>query len=204
MTRETYIGKAIKEMVASDVTISFTKRKNTSKLSSSYFNSLTGPSYSAPPKFTLNYFDNDFPNIFEYFIHEYCHFKQWKEQTETWKNGQANWLLFELFLQGKFDKFTKSQLLSIQKLELDCDRRVIQEVRKYNLPINIRKYIEESNSYIYSYNIIYDRREFNEIIDFADKDLLKHLPARHLADDKLQSRLPAYDKIYLQLLNNYK
>lgn len=202
MTRETYIGKAIKEMIANDITISFTRRKKSSKLSSSYFDPLMGPSYNSSPKFTVNYFENDFQNVFEYFIHEYCHFKQWKEQTDIWKNGQANWLLFDLFLKKKFDKFTKSQLLSIQKLELDCDERAIKEIRQYNLPIDIRKYTKESNSYIYSYNIIYDLREFNEIVDFTNPELLKQLPARQIAVENLQTRISKYDKIYLNLLNN--
>jgi len=202
MTREMYIGKAIKDMIASDITISFTRRKNNSKLASSYFDPLMGPSYTAPPKFTLNYFDNDFVNIFEYFIHEYCHFKQWKEQSEVFKNGQANWLLFDLFLNNKFDRFTKAQLLTIQKLELDCDSKVLEEVRKYNLPIDTRKYAKESNSYIYSYNIIYELRKFSEIVDFTDKELLKYMPSRQISADKIQTRIPKYDKIYTQLLNN--
>jgi len=199
MTREQYIGNAIKEMISKGVTCSFIRRKRYSKNSTSYFDSL-GLTWTAVPKLVVNYFKDDFDSTFEIFIHEYCHFKQWEEQSDIWKNGIANWFIFELFLQNKFDNFTKDQLKTIQLLELDCDKKVLEDINRYKLKVDTSKYIKESNSYIYSYNVSYDVKNFYTNIDYNDERLLALLPDVPFTVDNIQTPIYEYDTIYKELL----
>jgi hypothetical protein len=201
MTKEEYLGIAMKEMILNRVDVSFILRKNNSKNTTSFFDPLQGKNWQSTPRLTVKYFDSDFDYIFETFLHEYCHYKQWKDQTDIWKDGLANWLLFELYIQGKYDNFTLEQLKTIQVMELDCDKRALREMKQYNLDIDTRKYIKESNSYIYSYNISYDTKDFYSIIDYTDENLLKFIPAKHMTANNIQTRIPKYDEYYTQVLN---
>lgn len=201
MTKEQYLGNAIKEMILDGVDVSFVLRKNNSKNSTSYFDPLQGKNWQSSPRLMVRYFDSDFDYIFEIFIHEYCHYKQWKEQTTIWKDGLANWLLFELYLQGKYDNFTLDQLKTIQVMELDCDKRVLREIRQHKLDIDTRRYIKESNSYIYSYNISYDTKDFYSLVDYTDENLLKFIPSRHMTANNIQTRIPLYDDYYENILS---
>jgi hypothetical protein len=56
---------------------------------------------------------------FEILIHEYCHFIQHKEQICNLYDTRKNKL----------------------KCELDCDKRVLRMIDKYNLPVNKKEYI---------------------------------------------------------------
>jgi len=193
MTKEAYIGKAIKEMFLSGVSISLIKRTNISRHSYSCFD----PSISNFPKFILRSFNDDFVNFFHYFIHEYCHFKQWKEQTEIWKNGVASDTLFTRYINFESNDYSLKDLLNIQLLEIDCEQRVLQEIQKYKLPVKLAKYIKEANSYIYSYNIMYEQRNYDDHVDYHDSRLLELVPAELLTVENVQKRIPKYDEIYL-------
>lgn len=193
MTRETYIGKAIKEMFLNGVTVSFIKRTNDSKHTYSCFD----PTQSNFPKFILRYFSDDFVNFFNYFIHEYCHFKQWQEQTDIWKKGIQSQAAFNDYMDFYSDEFDLDKLLDIQLLEIDCEKRVLQEIKTNKLPVKVNEYIKESNSYIYSYNVMYEQRNFNDHVDYKSPDLLKYMPVKLLTKNNIQKRIPKYDEIYL-------
>lgn len=193
MTKETYIGKAIKDMFLNGVTVSFIKRTNDSKHTYSCFD----PSLSNFPKFILRYFSDDFVNFFHYFIHEYCHFKQWQEQTEIWNKGIKSQALLNDYMDFYSDDFDNKQLLDIQLLELDCEQRVLQEITAHRLPVKVNQYVKESNSYIYSYNVMLERRNFNDHVDYRDPRLLKFMPSKLLTKANVQKRISKYDEIYL-------
>lgn len=72
-----------------------------------------------------NHSDCWFPTL----IHEYSH------MTRFLKDGR---------------KFPK---LSDLELELDCEKRAVKIVNKYQLPINLNVYIPQANAYVMSYGI---------------------------------------------------
>ena len=198
MTKETYIGKAIKNMLEYNVSVSFVKRKNNSKNSASEFDCWDQPNTECSPKLTVNYFDNDYDTFFNFFIHEYCHFLQWKEYSDVWKNGRNAWIAFISYLNGNSKYFSKNQLLKIQHLELDCEKRVLAEIKNNKLKINVKNYIKEANSYIYSYNLILENRKFDDRFDYFDPELLKIMPSRLIGLPNIQKRIEKYDLNYYQ------
>jgi hypothetical protein len=85
-------------------------------------------------------------------IHEYCHFLQWKEQSKIWKDfEESNFNIEDIINNPK--KFKKEILLLI-RLEADCERRVIQLIRKYRL-FDEKEYAKEANAVLYKYAFLY-------------------------------------------------
>lgn len=93
------------------------------------------------------------------FIHEYCHFKQWKENSKLWRNYNFDDvisvdLLVDFWLKKKME-FNRRQLNSIIdpiiNVEADCEKRVVKLIEKYKLPINKEDYIQKANAYIAFY-----------------------------------------------------
>jgi len=98
---------------------------------------------------------------FPEFIHEFCHFQQWKNDTKIWNYDKDNlfmgWVAKEIHL-------TKDEQLKYYKacrnIELDCERRVITTIKKYNFPISLNYYYRKSNFYISMYTFMYEKREW--------------------------------------------
>jgi hypothetical protein len=85
-------------------------------------------------------------------IHEYCHFLQWREQSELWKDfEESNFNIEEIINNPK--KF-KKEILTLIRLEADCERRVVQLIRKYRL-FNEKEYAKEANAVLYKYGFLY-------------------------------------------------
>lgn len=180
MTEEHFIGQAIKDMVQHEVTILFNKRKNNSKHSANYF-SVEKPT---KPTFMINYFESELD--FEIFLHEYCHFLQWKNNTKLWQRGIKSLNYFYDWLANKYKTCPKYHLINIQALELDADRRVVKLVKKHKLNIDIRKYIKESNAYVMTFLQVWKKRDYKQFpVNYNHPDILDLLPDNHLTKKSL-------------------
>ena len=97
---------------------------------------------------------------FEILLHEYCHFLQYKDENKWYlKSTELNQSDKTLndWLTGskKFSIYEVDLLCTVeQKMELDCEKRVIKLIDKLNLPINKELYIKEANAYIFLYTHI--------------------------------------------------
>jgi hypothetical protein len=94
---------------------------------------------------------------FPIFIHEYCHFKQWKEKKFTNKEWINTFTKLYKWIDSGEELDKKEQVLyarRARRAELDCEKRAVEEIKKYNLPINIDKYIQTANAYVFSYNFL--------------------------------------------------
>lgn len=113
-------------------------------------------------------FDMWFPVL----IHEANHMKQWIAKIPEWKNATLdsffgidaldlieNWHNKELELTK--EQFT-SYIKKIIDVELDCEKRTVLDMIKYNLPFDRLKYIQQSNAYIYFYSIMWYTRKWNK------------------------------------------
>lgn len=87
------------------------------------------------------------------YVHEYCHFLQ--------------------FLSDKnyFNKYYDN-VHETAKVELDCEKRVVKEIKKYNLPIDVGEYIMSSNAHVCLY---YCKPYFNNLITDSAIDKIFHL-----------------------------
>ena len=82
-------------------------------------------------------------------------------------------------------------------LELDCDRRATALMKKHKLPIDVTNYIQESNSYILSYNYIHEHRNFFKESAYSADDVKRLVPKRHLRDDQLDMIIPKHRDLFL-------
>lgn len=185
MEMETFIGRCIKEMMSYGVSVEFTQRTRQSKKGYNFFYDGSTPKYGSKKLLKINFFTDSLEDNYGVFVHEYAHFLQWKESCAIWKESEDASDRFDEWLDDKDVVVTIDDIRIIQKLELDCDRRAIELIRKHKLPIDIDRYIKESNSYVLSYNLIYKERDFFMSDNYALDDTLNHIPDYHISEDEL-------------------
>lgn len=118
-----------------------------------------------------------FNEWFEILIHEFCHMEQWKNDDRWTKWGTAcektwDWVSGSIMLN-------KTQLANIMddmvELEKDCELRAVEKIKKWNLPINMTRYIKKANVYLYSYHMLPILKRFPTGI-YTDKVLIDMAP----------------------------
>ena len=138
-----------------------------------------------------------FPN----FVHEYCHLQQTKEGLFCNKSWQETDKTYTEWALGKFKLSNKEAAIigRRQRLtELDCEKRVIKEIKKYQLPININTYIQSANAYIYSYSFLVENRvDLHNAVCAGEPELYSLMPTHFL------SRYDRVPKLYRKMVNKY-
>jgi len=141
-------------------------------------------------------------------VHEFGHFGQHKDQRKVWKNSmlRGNDTSEKIFAWIKGQSFSPKNIKKYVRLtrnvELDCERRAARLIKKFRLPINIARYIQGANAYIYFHNYVLLRRVWYkvgkepytipEIVDAMPTTLYNHY-------DRLpQKYVKLYDKYILQ------
>lgn len=94
--------------------------------------------------------------VYDVFVHEFCHYKQWKYSPIFWA---ANSPGYEKFLDwaengveyksSTVDKF----LTNAMTIELDCEVLASEMIRDLNLDIDPEMYCRRANAYIWSYHV---------------------------------------------------
>ncbi len=92
--------------------------------------------------------------------------------------------------------------MSAKELELDCERRAVKKIKKFDLPLDVEEYIKQASAYIHYYNYMQLRRNnytpgkepyYNNTITSAMPKTLrgkyKRLP---------KNIIPLYDKLLLK------
>ena len=99
-------------------------------------------------------------------VHEYSHFTQWKESAKVWMDlatGEENYI-WE-WIEGKSYPldYIKTLIKKVRDMELDCEKRTVENIKKFNLPINYRLYVRASNAYICFYSYMLLKRKWYHI-----------------------------------------
>ncbi len=96
-------------------------------------------------------------------VHESCHMDQWNEKIKLWDEAdRLNPNLIDEWLNGK-DFSTKRVEAAInitRDLELDCEKRAVKKIKKFNLPIDISEYIQKGNCYLFFHNYMKKTRKW--------------------------------------------
>jgi len=180
MKIQEFVGNCIEEMISDGVSVEFTKRKLMGKTGYNYFYDGSIASFGRRKIFKIHFYRNSLQENYGIFIHEYCHYKQWKEKIDLWAPAVRANTSMDLWLNNKPNSFSKQDLVNIQLLELDCDKRAIDLIKQHDFPIDVKEYIKESNSYIWSYNLIYELKDFFICTHYADPDILKYSRDTHI------------------------
>lgn len=105
------------------------------------------------------------------FVHETCHFDQWKEKDPVWQNNESCYYM-DKWLQGGRVKNINKHIDAVQELELNCEIRAYNKIINYNLPINPEEYIQKANVYVYMHTFVKDTRKWLGIIPPYKNELI--------------------------------
>lgn len=170
ITSYEFIGNAIKELLENDVSVKFNKRIYNSKNSYNYF------SYLHKKELEINYFDSDFNNWFPIFLHEYCHFLQWRDEFKKWNSYTKYLIKYDSVFNTNLTKIKPNIIRKVQEIEMDCDQKAIAFIKKYKLDIDLKQYIKESNFYILCYEFF---PKYNKFFVPYEKHILEMFPDTH-------------------------
>lgn len=140
------------------------------------------------------------------FVHESCHMDQWIEKSDLWTFKIPGFVenpttIFDKWITKKIeisDDIKETLINYIVNVELDCERRSIDKIRKFDLPIDINTYIRQGNTYIWSYRLIGETRDFECTTIYSTPQIWKHMPT-HFNND--YSKIPDNMRV---VFANYK
>jgi hypothetical protein len=137
-------------------------------------------------------------------VHEFSHFEQWQEDEiyylATYQRSYAPNIVLN-WTNGKDykDSTISASMEMVKRCELDCERRTIDNILKYHLPINIFRYAREAASYIYFHDYMMLTREWetpNHIVPSDVPEILDAMPINldGAFDDIPEDIIALYDK----------
>lgn len=119
--------------------------------------------HDSSPEFGFSVTNDD--EWVEVFLHEYCHFQQWREGAKAWNDAfiQADDGAYDEVCEilGEWHNgscgLTREELHDYcrrtRDLELDCEKRVVELIQREDLNIDWQEYTQRANSYIISYSL---------------------------------------------------
>lgn len=141
------------------------------------------------------------PDFYSVFVHEFCHFLQWRDNREWWDKHMTQ---YENFLSWvhKTSK-VKTGRRECQIVELDCDRRAVALIKEKKLNIDLDQYIKKANSHIFFYLVVEKKRKWPRTgSGIYEPEVLACYPARFLKFSKYQ-RISNIPPDVLKLLTSY-
>ena len=104
--------------------------------------------------------------------HEYCHMLQWIEKCSEYEkfyitsNVDAG-ILIDMWLDNEIE-FTDEQkskyINAMIDIELDCEKRTVELIKKFGLPIKPRTYIKKANVYLRYLKVMAQQRKWTKKI----------------------------------------
>lgn len=136
------------------------------------------------------------PKSLEILVHEYAHLTQWQDNCRQWKWVEKSMYVFDAWLSGKRVRNLNHHIDRIKYMELDNEKRSVELIKKYRLPIDLEGYIKRANSYVYFYNYIKKTRKWSspDNSPYKNERIVEAMPPRFLTS---YTRNPKYvDKIF--------
>lgn len=98
---------------------------------------------------------------FPVLIHEYCHMKQWQEQTPEWLATKVTGDI-DVYLNNTSmpDEQADAIINSALVIEVDCERRTVEFIKQHGIDIDTKEYAKKANSYLYFYRMIREAKGF--------------------------------------------
>lgn len=151
MTKENYICKVVSELIKDKFSILLQQSKTIGDF---------GGSFDYHNKEFIVSMQNKMG--FEILIHEYCHYLQWKEDRKYFLKLINNCAIVFDWIDGKFFKkdIIDYAIMGVIELELDCERRSLEQIKKYKLDVDVEDYCKAANSYLLFYNIVRETRKW--------------------------------------------
>jgi hypothetical protein len=188
---DAFFSKCMRELMKYGVTIQFVSEE-ISNINYSFFEV---DHRGENPRLSMVYSEENFLDNFPLFLHEYCHFLQWKNGEHF--DSTSSLTKFGEWIAYKSEKFSIKDIRNIQQMELDCDKKVIRLVKKYQLPIDISIYKKMTNSYVLSYNYIFEKRIFFHS-GFDHPEVMNCVPDRFLSMNEIIKGNQKHKELFLK------
>lgn len=112
-------------------------------------------------------------------VHEFAHYTQMLDEIDIWE--EADYDTFFEWLQNDI-KLTNSEifnsLLSIIELERDCEKRAMRLIRRFDMPIDLDKYAQNANTYLYYYHYCFINRQWLQNTTIYDFKIVNNMPKK--------------------------
>lgn len=116
-------------------------------------------------------------------IHESCHLDQYLESSKLWIKSDTVPNIDE-WLNGKDFNCIEQSLNTFKFLELDCEKRAINKIIKYDIKCNKKEYIQKANAYVQFYNYLKLSRKWcdKNNTPYSNKNVWKLMPKKFMPD----------------------
>ena len=129
-------------------------------------------------------------------VHEFSHAEQFLEHDPTYAGRYGNTTaddIIKKWMQGHdYEEATIDACLDIQKkCELNCERRAIKNIKKFDLPLDTMYYAQVASSYIHYFNYMKMTRRWNPPLNkFPSEviEIIQEMPSNLRGHYKKMSR----------------
>lgn len=100
--------------------------------------------------------------------HESSHMDQWLEKSKYWIGNYINdkeavdyldeWIAGTEYTPEEIDTYVNAAI----GVEWDCERRTVEKIKEYNLPLDPIEETQKANSYILFYTMLKETRKWNK------------------------------------------
>lgn len=124
----------------------------------------------------------------EILVHESCHLDQHIEKRPMWQaaikydawNKWGRWMSGEEFKPFQVKRFMRL----IQLAEMECEQMSVEKIKKYRLPIDIRRYRAKANSYLLFYTLMLDTRKWvDDKGPYKFPSIVREMPSDRIISD---------------------
>lgn len=102
-------------------------------------------------------------------VHEGCHMEQWAEQAPCWQENlmpdgreAVDWL--DAWCGGQHElapEVLRDVVTRAKAVELDCERRSLEVMKQWQLPLCPKEYAQRANAYVHFYDRVAQIRRWN-------------------------------------------
>lgn len=163
MTKDEFTGKIISELLDDNFSICVLQKRRINKCGGWFDQAKMELKVAYKNKYG-----------FEILIHEYCHYLQWKNDNKFFNEKVKevgivfDWLAGEDYSNYKINKAIRNTI----ELEWDCEKRALELIKSYKLPVDVEVYIKTSNAYLLFYHIVESERKWSKKSPYNDKKIL--------------------------------
>jgi hypothetical protein len=155
MTKNAFISKVTLELLEQNYSIKLLQKKHV-KGCGGWFDSEKKEFFVAMKN----------PFSFETFVHEYCHYLQYTTDLDFWNK----------YAKGEFfDDFACKSKKESLILEHDCETRALKLINDLNLPVNVDRYIQATNVYLFSYHIMQEKKKWPNTSLYSVPELVENM-----------------------------
>jgi hypothetical protein len=87
---------------------------------------------------------------------------QWIDGIDLWRKANDSLEVIDKWLAGVDVKDIEKHIGHSRDLELDNEKRSVEMIKKWNLPIDVSVYTKKSNAYVLFYNYMLHSRKWSK------------------------------------------